>query len=169
MKTWPLVAAVAVGLALGSLATLPFRDRQATAPNDASEQTSMTAVGPSPSGTARTSAAAPPTSTDPTGSPSPSSGATQPVSGIQTSSLFYFGAPLETIHIPGTYHGVNAATELRLQLRRPEGWTAFPLPVVTHPSGEFRAYVELGAGRYRLRVMDPRTGERSANITLLVF
>ena len=53
-------------------------------------------------------------------------------------------------------------------MRRAAGWTWFPLPVVTQPSGEFRAYVELGAGQYRLRLVDPETGVKSQVLTLLV-
>ena len=87
---------------------------------------------------------------------------------IDTSDLFYFGEPFETIQIPGTYVGVDGPARLRLQMRRAAGWTWFPLPVVTQPSGEFRAYVELGAGQYRLRLVDPETGVRSQVLTLLV-
>jgi hypothetical protein len=87
---------------------------------------------------------------------------------IDTSDLFYFGEPFETILIPGTYAGVDGPARLRLQMRRAAGWTWFPLPVVTQPSGEFRAYVELGAGEYRLRLVDPETGVESQVLTILV-
>ena len=70
--------------------------------------------------------------------------------------------------MPGTYHGVTRATELRVQLLGPSGWSEFPLPVVTKPSGEFQAYVELGPGEHRLRLVDPATGVLSADVTVLV-
>ena len=87
---------------------------------------------------------------------------------IDTSDLFYFGEPFETIQIPGTYVGVDGPERLRLQIRRAAGWTWFPLPVFTQPSGEFRAFVELGAGQYRLRLVDPETGVKSQVLTVLV-
>jgi hypothetical protein len=88
---------------------------------------------------------------------------------IATSSLFYFGRAFETIPIPGSYQGVAGAATLQVQLRRASEWSPFPLPVVTQPSGEFRAYVELGRGQYRLRIVDPATGTTSRVLTLLVL
>jgi hypothetical protein len=64
---------------------------------------------------------------------------------------------------------VQAATELRVQVREAGGWTSFPLPVVTRPSGEFDAYVEMGAGQYQLRILDPATGTTSEVLILLLF
>ena len=64
---------------------------------------------------------------------------------------------------------MHGATELRVQLRQANGWTQFPLPVVTQPSGKFRAYVELGQGQHRLRIVDPDRGRASRVLTLLLF
>ncbi len=115
----------------------------------------------SPSTSASTTA-----STSPTPTPSATDSASEPR--IDTSDLFYFGEPFETIQIPGTYVGVDGPERLRLQIRRAAGWTWFPLPVFTQPSGEFRAFVELGAGQYRLRLVDPETGVMSQVLTVLV-
>ena len=87
---------------------------------------------------------------------------------IETSESFYFGEPFETILIPGTYVGVAGPARLRVQLRQPGGWAWFPLPVVTQPSGEFRAFVEMDAGSYRVRLFDPESGVRSRVLTVLV-
>ena len=88
---------------------------------------------------------------------------------IETAELVFFGRPHETIAIPGTYHGVTAAATLRIQLRVPGGWKDFPLPVVTQETGSFQAYVELGRGEYRLRLVDPATGTTSKDLTLLLL
>ena len=88
---------------------------------------------------------------------------------ITTSASLYFGRPFETIEIPGTYDGVTGPATLRLQVKRRRTWTDFPLPVVTQESGVFRAYVEMGAGQYDLRLVDPSTGAASAVLTLLLF
>ena len=104
--------------------------------------------------------------------PSPTSPATaSPASAvrIETTERVFFGRPHETIAIPGTYHGVTAAATLRIQLRVPGGWEDFPLPVVTQETGSFRAYVELGRGEYRLRLVDPATGTTSKALTLLLL
>jgi hypothetical protein len=88
---------------------------------------------------------------------------------IETTERVFFGRPHETIAIPGTYHGVTAAATLRIQLRVPGGWKDFPLPVVTQETGSFQAYVELGRGEYRLRLVDPATGTTSKDLTLLLL
>ena len=88
---------------------------------------------------------------------------------IETAERVFFGRPHETIAIPGTYHGVTAAATLRIQLRVPGGWKDFPLPVVTQETGSFQAYVELGRGEYRLRLVDPATGTTSKDLTLLLL
>jgi hypothetical protein len=81
-----------------------------------------------------------------------------------------FARPFETVGIAGRYRGVDAPTTLRVQVRRGERWTDFPLPVTTASSGTFRAYVELGqSGTYRLRVVDPATDAVSDIFTLLIF
>jgi hypothetical protein len=107
-------------------------------------------------------------------SPAPSSAspaAASPASAarIETTERVFFGRPHETIAIPGTYHGVTAAATLRIQLRVPGGWKDFPLPVVTQETGTFQAYVELGRGEYRLRLVDPATGTTSKALTLLLL
>ena len=103
--------------------------------------------------------------------PSEPAASTSPVSAvrIETSERVFFGRPHETIAIPGTYHGVTAAATLRIQLRVPGGWRDFPLPVVTEETGGFQAYVELGRGEYRLRLVDPATGTTSKDLTLLLL
>jgi hypothetical protein len=103
--------------------------------------------------------------------PHPSGTLTPSTSGvaIRTSKDFYFGRPYETIAISGRYVGAEQATELRVQVLRPGGWQTFPLPAVTKESGRFRAYVELGGGQYRLRLVDPATGTRSGVVTVLLF
>lgn len=88
---------------------------------------------------------------------------------IRTAKDFYFGRPYETIAISGRYVGVAQATGLRVQVHGPDGWQTFPLPAVTQESGHFRAFVELGAGQHRLRLVDPVTGTLSDELTLLLF
>jgi len=137
----------------------------ATTGTDRTPSSSPTSPQTSATSSATSSALSSPEST-PSTSLEPDAGGTEPA--IVTSESFYYGAPHETIHIPGTYQGVDGATRLRLQLRRSGGWTWFPLPVVTRESGEFRAYVELGPGEYRLRLVDPESGIASPVVTLLV-
>jgi hypothetical protein len=107
-----------------------------------------------------------PTTSSSTSTPSDPA-ATTPV--IETTRDFYFGRPDETIAIDGRYLHAPDAARLRLQVRRPDGWQTFPLPAVPRPSGVFRAYVELGVGQYRLRLVDPDTGTTSKAFTLLLF
>ena len=102
-------------------------------------------------------------------SASPATSAPASAARIETTALVFFGRPHETIAIPGTYHGVTAAATLRIQLRVPGGWKDFPLPVVTQETGSFQAYVELGRGEYRLRLVDPATGTTSKDLTLLLL
>jgi hypothetical protein len=118
---------------------------------DPTTQASTTPASPAPSATSP--AAAPPTS----------------AVRIETTERVFFGRPHETIAIPGTYHGVTAAATLRVQLRVPGGWKDFPLPVITQETGSFQAYVELGRGEYRLRLVDPATGTTSKDLTLLLL
>jgi len=126
---------------------------------------------PSPSST---DGAADPTTQASTTQASPAPSATSPAAAspasavrIETTERVFFGRPHETIAIPGTYHGVTAAATLRIQLRVPGGWKDFPLPVVTQETGTFQAYVELGRGQHRLRLVDPATGTTSKDLTLL--
>jgi len=146
-----VVLLLAVGL-LGITLLLqdaPTPNDQATEPGG-SERPSQ--QGPSP--------VPPPASTV---TPSPSGAA------IRTSTDFYFGRPYETIAISGRYLGVEHPRALRVQVLRPDGWQTFPLPAVTKESGRFRAYVELGGGQHRLRLVDPVTGTRSEVLTVLLF
>ena len=154
MKT--LVPVLVAALGLGLLGTFLLQDHDAASTQTRSD---------------RATTGSPSASTSPTTSPSSSPSPTTSVSatGIETTSLFYFGRPFETILIPGTYHGVEGAAALQLQLLRKRGWTRFPLPVVTQPSGEFRAFVELGPGEYRLRLVDPESGTKSKVLTLLLL
>ena len=112
-------------------------------------------------------------STSPASSAPPSASpvSAPPVSAprIETTERVFFGRPNETIAIPGTYHGVTAAATLRIQIRVPGGWEDFPLAVVTQETGSFQAYVELGRGEYRLRLVDPATGTTSKDLTLLLL
>jgi hypothetical protein len=156
-----------VGVAMFAIVVFLLQD---TDDPSAQGETNSPAVAASraPSASASSSAMSPTTTTLPsTGSASPA----QPSAAgrITTSSLLYFGRPFETIQIPGTYEGVDGATTLRLQLRRGNEWELFPLPVVTEPSGAFRAYVELSRGQHRLRLVDPDTGLTSEVLTLLLL
>ena len=135
-------------------------DAESTVTDTAGTRSSPTSAATTPSTSAST------TATTPTPTPSATGSASEPR--IDTSDLFYFGEPFETIQIPGTYVGVDGPERLRLQIRQAAGWTWFPLPVFTQPSGEFRAFVELGAGQYRLRLIDPETGVMSQVLTVLV-
>jgi len=148
MKSWRLVAAIVAAVGLGLPATLLLRDDDQPTPVDGPADRQVIP-----------DTSAPSTETSP-----PTSGRR-----IETTSSFYFGRPFETIHIEGRYRGVHGATELRVQLRQADGWTQFPLPVVTQPSGRFRAYVELGQGQYQLRIVDPDRGRASRVLTLLLF
>ena len=136
-------------------------DAESTVTDTAGTRSSPTSASTTPSTSASTTA-----TTSPTPTPSATGSASEPR--IDTSDLFYFGEPFETIQIPGTYVGVDGPERLRLQIRQAAGWTWFPLPVFTQPSGEFRAFVELGAGQYRLRLIDPETGVKSQVLTVLV-
>ena len=131
-----------------------MRDPSPSSTDGAADPTTQASTRPASSATP----SAPPTSA------SPASAAR-----IETTERVFFGRPHETIAIPGTYHGVTAAATLRIQLRVPGGWEDFPLPVVTQETGSFQAYVELGRGEYRLRLVDPATGTTSKDLTLLLL
>ena len=75
--------------------------------------------------------------------------------------------PSETVPIRGTYGGA-ADTFLRIERWESGKWVAFPILTKTDRSGEFTAYVELGPGRYRLRVMDPDSGVASKPFVLII-
>ncbi len=151
MRPRALITTIVVALVLGSLGVVLLRQ---VVTDDSSRD----------DGAATSTAATSPGSADPTPSaPAPTGPA------IETTSELYFGRPYETIPIPGRYHGVQHPTRLRVQLLQPDGWQSFPLPTVTRESGHFRAHVELGAGEYRLRLVDPATGTTSLTLTLLLF
>ena len=141
---------------VGVLVTGAFlmRDPSPPATDGAADPTTQASTTPASS--------APPSSPPPSASPASAAR-------IETAERVFFGRPHETIAIPGTYHGVTAAVTLRIQLRVPEGWKDFPLPVVTQETGSFQAYVELGRGEYRLRLVDPATGTTSQDLTLLLL
>lgn len=162
-RWWLLVAAVVVAFGLGVLTTVMLRDGE--------QGRSVDRVA---SGEPSRSRAAEPTPT-PAPIPEPkqaserSSVPAASKAGIWTPTSSYFARPFETIQIAGRYPGVDGPRELRLQLRQPDGWSQLPLPVVTRPSGEFRAYVELAYGHHRLRIVDPNSGKTSQVLTALVF
>jgi hypothetical protein len=111
-----------------------------------------------PASSATTSPSASPTGTATSGS------------GIETTSSTYFGRPFETVRIEGSYPGARRPARLRVEIRDPGGWTPFPLPAVTTPSGQFTAYVEIGGpGRYQLRIVDPERGATSRILEMVVF
>jgi len=126
-----------------------------------SSSTTVTSATPSATGSASGSS-----SVTPATAVTPATPVTGPR--IETSESFYFGEAFETILIPGTYVGAAGPARLRVQLRQPDGWEWFPLPVVTQPSGDFRAFVEMDAGSYRLRLLDPESGVKSRVLTVLV-
>ena len=163
MKSRGFLATIVVALGVILLSTLLLRDedRVTSGGHAADRPTGIMSRAPSTPTTPLASMA--PTQADPSTSPAPASR-------IETSSLTYFGRPFETIHIPGRYRGVPGSTRLRVQVKEPAGWTPYPLPTVTLPSGQFRAFIELGeAGKYRLRIVDPARHQASQVVTLLVF
>jgi cytoskeletal protein RodZ len=140
----------------------------------ATASTSPASTSPASTSPASTSpASTSPASTSPPSTPStssaPASASPASAASIETTERVFFGRPHETIAIPGTYRGVTAAATLRIQLRVPGGWKDFPLPVVTQETGTFQAYVELGRGEHRLRLVDPATGTTSKDLTLLLL
>ena len=141
---------------LGVLVSGAFLMRDPSPPSTEGAPDPMTQASTAPASSAPPSV--------PPASPSP-----VPAVRIVTSERVFFGRPHETIAIPGTYHGVTAAATLRIQLQVRGGWKDFPLPVVTEETGSFQAYVELGRGEYRLRLVDPATGTTSKDLTLLLL
>jgi hypothetical protein len=165
MKSWLIVVAVIAAVGLGVLAAFVLRDEDPEAPGggaaDGRATPRSTIVEPTPS---------PHASVSPLKTPDVSTSRPPAAPRIVTTWSSYFGEPFETIEIAGRYLGVHSATKLRVQLKGPSGWTQFPLPAVTRPSGKFRTYVELGeSGRYRLRIVDPASGRASQVVGLLVF
>lgn len=163
-----LLTGTVLVLVLGALSGCAALGGADDAPTTAAK-TGETTTEPPTDPTAQTTA----TATSPTDEPGsttsgdPSGGSTRSV--IRTTETFYFGQPFETIRISGTYHGIERPRRLRLQVLDQGGWQTYPLPVLTSDSGRFSAYIELALGRYRVRLVDPATGESSKAVTVLVF
>ena len=87
---------------------------------------------------------------------------------IQLENLVESARPLEAVRIHGTYRG-GAHTFLHVQRWEKGKWLAFPVPTKTDQLGRFTAHVEFGQpGRYRLRMLDPRSGMTSKPFVLVV-
>ena len=100
----------------------------------------------------------------------PGAGTTSSRYQIQLTDTSYFARPFEAVQVSGTYRGTGRRTRLQLQLHDGRRWVPFPLPATTDRAGRFTAHLEWGAvGRYRLRVVDPRTRSVSPVATLLIL
>ena len=87
---------------------------------------------------------------------------------IQVGDVAESARPFQPVRIQGTYRG-EADTLLRVQRWEEGKWLAFPVPTKTDRSGQFTAYVEFGQpGRYRLRVLDPKSGVTSKTFLLVI-
>jgi hypothetical protein len=87
---------------------------------------------------------------------------------IQVEDLADSARTFQPVRIQGTYRG-EADTLLRVQRWEEGKWLAFPVPTWTDQSGQFATYVEFGQpGRYRLRVLDPKSGVTSKTFLLLI-
>jgi hypothetical protein len=157
MKAWKLAVATAVAVGLGVLVAFLVGSSGGHEPSATDSVKRAGRATPDTKNAAQRSTAT-------TDGAAATSGAR-----IEMSSPSYFGRPFETIQLAGRYLGVHTPRTLRVQVRQPTGWKQFPLPTVTQPSGTFRAYVELGRGRYRVRLVDPDKDRASAAVTLLVF
>jgi cytoskeletal protein RodZ len=88
---------------------------------------------------------------------------------IQLDDTFYFARPFEAVQVAGTYLGPGQGAKIQVQLNDGHRWVPFPLPATTDRAGQFTAHLEWGAiGRYRLRVVDPRTKTSSPVATLYI-
>ena len=106
MKSSVFVTAAVVVLLMGSIAMF-------VASRTASD------AGPTGGDTRRPASAGTPlprVSSSASSEASPSPSATDRVAPIETSSTSYFGRPYETVQIPGTYRGVEGATEFRVRV-----------------------------------------------------
>jgi hypothetical protein len=104
----------------------------------------------------------------PTSQPSDkSTGTGGAASAIQLEDLPNSARPFETVPIRGTYPG-GADTFLRVQRWEGGNWLTFPVPAKTDQSGMFTAYVELGPGRYQLRVVHLGSGVTSKPFVLVI-
>jgi serine acetyltransferase len=87
---------------------------------------------------------------------------------IQLEDLSDSARPFEAVRIQGTYRG-GEGTFLRVQYWERGKWLNFPLPTKTDQSGQFATQAEFGQpGRYRLRVLDPDSGEASKSFVVVI-
>jgi hypothetical protein len=87
---------------------------------------------------------------------------------IQVEDVADSARSFQPVRIQGTYRG-GADTLLRVQRWEAGEWLAFPVPAKTDQSGRFTTYVEFGQpGRYRLRVLDPKSGVTSKPFVLVI-
>jgi len=122
-----------------------------------------------PAARSATTPGGPRSSAGPSSAPDPgaSPGSDEAVA-IQLKAPVKSAKPFQAVLIQGTHPG-RAEVFLRVQRREGAKWLAFPLPTKTDQSGQFMTYVELGApGRYWLRVLDPKSGEKSKPFVLVV-
>ena len=118
---------------------------------------------PTATATVATATVSTPT-TEPSNSPT---GTAQQGSPIQLARLSTSGRSFQAVPIRGTYRG-GPNTLLRIQREEEGSWVDFPTPTVTDASGKFSTFVELGPGRYLLRVLDPASGITSATFVLVI-
>jgi hypothetical protein len=99
---------------------------------------------------------------DPGDTPAPDAGS------LQLEFPSYSGRPFDTVPIQGSYVGAESGTSLHVQRQQDGSWLSFPLRAVTNEDGNFSTYVELGPGRYRLRVADVQKGVVSEEFLLRI-
>ncbi len=168
-----LLASLSVlAVALWIAAFVRSAGTEAASPSAGDVRAERPAASASSSPSARTASAAPPESTavDGTeGDGTEGDASEDEPPQVELASTFLSGAVYETVPVRGVLRDAEAATTLRLQKRVDGRWRSFPLPTTTGADGRFTAYVELpAAGNYKLRVLDPRTGETSPIATLLI-
>jgi len=108
-----------------------------------------------------------PTVRSPTSEPSDESTDTGGEPTIQLEDVAGSARAYKPVRIEGVYRG-GADTFVRVQRWEEGSWVFFRLPTRTDPSGRFTAYVGLGTGRHRLRMVDPRSGVMSEPFVLVV-
>jgi hypothetical protein len=144
-----LGATVAAALLIGALLFDASRDGGVTA------KSVFTASGTSP------------TVRSPTSEPSDETTDTGGEPTIQLEDVAGSARAYKPVRIEGVYRG-GADTFVRVQRWEEGSWVFFRLPTRTDPSGRFTAYVGLGTGRHRLRMVDPRSGVTSEPFVLVV-
>jgi hypothetical protein len=144
-----LGATVAAALLIGALLFDASRDGGVTA------KSVSTASGTSP------------TVRSPTSEPSDETTDTGGEPTIQLEDVAGSARAYKPVRIEGVYRG-GADTFVRVQRWEEGSWVFFRLPTRTDPSGRFTAYVGLGTGRHRLRMVDPRSGVTSEPFVLVV-